>query len=149
MSKRILVPIDSSEQARKTLRTALEEFGDRDITVLHVIDENALEYADSMLPSAYDRGVKGEMDRNLEDQARGLIENALDVAHEHGIEVDVEIEVGKPSTRIIEYVEENDIDYIVIGSHGHGGTAEVTRQLFGSVADRVVTDAPVPVMIVK
>lgn len=146
MGKRVLVPIDGSEQARKALETALDVFGDEEIVVIHVIDTKAFNYADSMLPSAYDRSVEGDIQRSVEEQARGLIESSLEVAREYDVEIDTEIETGKPAPQIIQYAEENDIDHIVIGSHGH---TEITRRWFGSVADRVVKDAPVTVTVVR
>ena len=44
------------------------------------------------------------------------------------------------------YAEENDIDHIVVGSHGRGG---VSRMLLGSVAETVARRSSVPVTIIR
>ncbi|MFW6265865.1 MAG: universal stress protein, partial [Halanaeroarchaeum sp.] len=44
------------------------------------------------------------------------------------------------------YVEETDVDHVVIGSHGRSG---VGRILLGSVAERVVRRSPTPVTVVR
>jgi nucleotide-binding universal stress UspA family protein len=53
---------------------------------------------------------------------------------------------GKPYLEIINYAEKNDIDLIVISTRGHSGWS---RWLLGSVADRVVRGANVPVLLVQ
>ena len=47
---------------------------------------------------------------------------------------------------IIDYACENEIDLIVIGTHGRSGLMHV---LMGSVAERIVRKAPCPVLTVK
>ena len=47
---------------------------------------------------------------------------------------------------IVEYARANNIDLIVIGTHGRGAVAHL---LLGSVAERVVRLAPCPVLTVK
>ncbi|UCD82288.1 MAG: universal stress protein [Desulfobacterales bacterium] len=53
---------------------------------------------------------------------------------------------GDPSEEIIRYIRENKIDLVVMGTHGRKGMDKI---IFGSVAERVVKTAPVPVMVVN
>ena len=53
---------------------------------------------------------------------------------------------GRPFVEIIRYARENQIDLIVISTHGRSGIKHV---LFGSVAEQVVRKAPCPVLVVK
>lgn len=55
------------------------------------------------------------------------------------------VAVGTPATEIVRYAEQHRADVIVMGSHGHG---VVHRFLLGSVAERVLRQAPCAVMIV-
>jgi nucleotide-binding universal stress UspA family protein len=57
-----------------------------------------------------------------------------------------EIRQGSPFLEIIRYAKENNIDLIVLGTHGRSGLAHV---LLGSVAERVVRIAPCPVLTVR
>ena len=52
---------------------------------------------------------------------------------------------GDPAEEIARYARENDLDLIVIGTHGRTG---MSRALLGSVAERVIRTAPCPVLAV-
>jgi universal stress protein A len=53
---------------------------------------------------------------------------------------------GLPYEEILKFVKENNIDLIVIGTHGRTG---IDRVIFGSTAQRVVRHSPCPVLTVK
>ena len=55
------------------------------------------------------------------------------------------VEVGAPANEIVRYAEQHSADVIVLGSHGHG---MVRRFLLGSVADKIVRQAPCAVLVV-
>ena len=54
--------------------------------------------------------------------------------------------VGGPYVEIVTFARENDIDMIVMGTHGRGFVAHM---LMGSVAEKVVRKAPCPVLTVR
>jgi len=56
--------------------------------------------------------------------------------------VETAIEHGNPYRGIHSYVEEHDIDLVVMGTHGRSG---IERYLLGSVAEKTVRTSPVPV----
>ncbi len=56
------------------------------------------------------------------------------------------VRVGDPAEEIIKYIEEQEIDLVIMGTHGRKGMNKI---LFGSVADRVVKNSPVAVMVVN
>ncbi len=53
---------------------------------------------------------------------------------------------GPPFLEIVRYAQEANIDLIVLGTHGRGGLAHM---LLGSVAEKVVREAPCPVLTVR
>jgi nucleotide-binding universal stress UspA family protein len=53
---------------------------------------------------------------------------------------------GDPATEIVRYARDADVDRIVMGTHGRTGTE---RLLMGSVAEKVLRDAPCSVLVVK
>ncbi len=142
MDQRVLVPIDESDRSSAALEYALEEHPEASVTVLHVIDPRDFR--------TYG-GVEGWVDMEQiadqqRDHARRLVENARERAADRGITVTTEVLTGKPARSIVEYVGENDIDHVVIGSHGRSG---VSRVLLGSVAETVVRRSPVPVTVIR
>jgi nucleotide-binding universal stress UspA family protein len=142
MAKRVLVPIDGSEQARTALEYALEEFAEETVTILTVIDPREF--------NTYG-GVEGWVDlddlrEQRRDQAEKLLEDARERAEGRGLTVDTDVVTGKVARAIIEYAEEHGIDHVVLGSHGRSG---ISRVLLGSVAENVVRRSPVPVTVVR
>jgi nucleotide-binding universal stress UspA family protein len=138
----ILVPIDGSPQSDAALEYALEEFETAQITVLNVIDPIEAGYTSQATVPGYSE----EWFEQSKTAADELFEDAQEVAAGHDVELETATEVGRPSRTIVSYAEDNDIDHIVIGSHGRSG---VTRILLGSVAENVVRRSPIPVTIVR
>jgi len=142
MVKRLLVPIDGSDPADAALEFALEEYPDADITVLSVIDPTDVGYGSiEAAPSTFEH-----LQKSAEERTQKVLDEAESRAAEHGMTVTGETVIGMPSRAIVEWAENNDVDGIVIGSHGRQG---VTRVLLGSVAESVVRRSPVPVTVVR
>jgi len=140
---RILVPFDESAQATEALSYVLEEFDSAEIVLLHVADPiNSMYAGQPTVP-----GYSEEWRKDAEGEAEQLFNEAEKLATEYGVELSkTATNVGRPAPTILEFAEENDIDHIVMGSHGRSG---VSRVLLGSVAERVVRRASVPVTIVR
>jgi len=142
MVKRLLVPVDGSDPADAALEFALEEYPDADITVLSVIDPTDVGYGSiEAAPSTFEH-----LQKSAEERTQKVLDEAESRAAEHGMTVTGETVIGMPSRAIVEWAENNDVDGIVIGSHGRQG---VTRVLLGSVAESVVRRSPVPVTVVR
>jgi nucleotide-binding universal stress UspA family protein len=143
MTRKVLVPIDGSSQSWEALEHAFEEFDDPEITVLNVVDPIEAGYSSEATAVGYAE----EWFEQAKESAEGLFEEAQERADEHGIDLETAVEVGRPARTIVDYVDESEeIDYIVIGSHGRSG---VSRVLLGSVAESVVRRSSVPVTIIR
>jgi nucleotide-binding universal stress UspA family protein len=57
-----------------------------------------------------------------------------------------EVILGDPAETIISYIHEKDIDMVIMGTHGRKG---LDRVIFGSVAERVIKSAIVPVLVIN
>lgn len=143
MSRHVLVPMDTSESARKALEFALEHYEDDRITVFHVA--NPLEETYFASEEEFYTQVEVLEDR-ADERAEFLFEEARSVAAEYDIGIDTDTAIGPPANAIVEYAREATVDHIVMGSQGRSGVA---RLLLGSVAEKVARRAPVPVTIVK
>lgn len=142
MRERVLVPTDGSPLAERALRYAVAEFPEAAVTTLHVIDpfESVVAAEAGGLPDAagwYEAAQEG---------ARAIHERAAEIADEAGVELTTATEVGAPARTIVEYAASNDVDHVVLGSHGRTG---VSRVLLGSVAETVVRRAGCPVTVVR
>jgi len=74
------------------------------------------------------------------------LESVAARVQEHGITVQMITHVGRPHFQIIQYTEVNQVDLIVMCSRGQSG---LSRWMIGSVADRVMRGANVPVLLVR
>ena len=144
MAKRILVPVDGSEQAHEACDFVVREFPGAEMVLLHVVNPAEGGYsAQASIPSFSEEWYDRQCDQAeslFEDIRAGLAETDAD------LDVSTTIEVGKPVAVIVKYAEDEDIDQVVMGSHGREG---VTRVLLGSVAETVVRRSPVPVTVVR
>ncbi|WP_136589725.1 universal stress protein [Salinigranum halophilum] len=139
---RILVAIDGSEPSEKALDFALDRHADADLVAVSVLDPTSYVQgsADLILPDteAWRDDAKAEVE--------AVLESAVDKAGTHGIDLETDLIYGAPARSVVEYAAENDIDQIIVGSHGRDG---VSRVLLGSVAETVVRRSSVPVTVVR
>ena len=84
-------------------------------------------------------------DQNLEDARQRLAELVVDTDRSGPPTKPVVLTSSAPAIAIVDYAKNNDIDLIVLGTHGYKG---VTHAVMGSVAERVVRMAPCPVLTV-
>lgn len=137
---RIVVPIDYSESSTRALThaEALARWYDAKLLVLHVATIDPL-----LVQNEFDMPVYG-LNLPTPDEVVVHVRQFLDTA---GISHDaVPIAgVGDPANTIISEVVRNKADLIVMGTHGRRG---FKRLLLGSVTERVLREAPCPVLTV-
>lgn len=135
---RLLVPTDGSTPAESALDAAVGIATDHGagIRLLHVVDTASL---------GPDVGSYIDIDR-LEDHAERVLDEATERTTAAGIEdVTQAVEYGSPHREINQFVEDNDVDLVVMGTQGLTG---LDRYLLGSVTEKVLRTAPVPVLTV-
>ena len=147
MSTHILVPMDGSPLSKRALEFALSE-PDAKVTALHVIDPFEPGYS---VPADVDPDLEpihgsDEWYDRARELAEELFEEVREVAAERDTDLETETIIGQPSRVIVDYADDNEVDQIVLGSHGRSGE---TRILLGSVAELVVQRSPVRVTVVR
>lgn len=138
MYDNILLPTDGSEGMEIVIEHAKELAKIHDATLHTLYVANTASLSDLPMESSWE-GVNSALQQQGE-RAIDLVEDAV-----AGLSIETEIVEGSPSKEIVSYASENDCDVIVMGTHGRSG---VDRLLLGSVAERVVRSAPVPVLTV-
>jgi nucleotide-binding universal stress UspA family protein len=87
-----------------------------------------------------------ELTQRAQRDAEKELDRLLGSVTGSGVTVRVRLENGSPAQRILEVVAKEAADILVVGTHGRTG---LERALLGSVADRLVRQAPCPVLTVK
>ena len=139
--QKILVPTDASEYSRRAFQTALElarKF-DAEIELLFVME----------MPVVYDSSVFVYLipPEQIEQEGTAALEatlNGIDISGVHLAKK--KMQGKKPADVIINEIENENIDLVVMGSHGYGAIA---GSLLGSVSQHVLHRAKCSVLIVK
>lgn len=141
-AQRFLIPVDFSEYATQALEYALDlanKLGAR-VTLLHVIQSLPLGGVDMgvVIPYTYIQDLEAEIMNSMQAY--------LERVTAAGLEGDIAVVHGVPFHEIIETAKTQQVDLIVMGTHGRTGLQHV---LLGSVAEKVVRLAPCPVLVVR
>lgn len=140
MYKRILLPLDGSDLAEQALPHAIAQAKcfEAELTLLKVLE---------LLPKdrRYTPAIIREAFELTDTLARKYLRQVAIQVQDQGISVHTATVEGRPYAEIIKFAEANEVDFIVICTRGQSG---ISRWLMGSVADRVVRGAAVPVLLV-
>ncbi len=140
---RILVPIDFSDYSKAALKFSVEfaeKFG-AELTLIYVV-EPFLYPPDFSMGQIALPAVNLELDKRAEEQLGKLA--AAEIGDR--LKVRTVVKSGTPFVEILDYAKTEDIDLIIISTHGHTG---VEHLLFGSTTDKVVRKSPCPVLTLR
>jgi nucleotide-binding universal stress UspA family protein len=141
MIPKILVPIDDSPTAQRTIDTIIElkdRFSNQ-LTLLYVINSSQLAY--KMIPEIQVDMVK----ENATKAGKLLLERADTRLQEAGFNNRLMVEFGEPKQIIAHIANAEDFQLLVIGRHEGGG--EIRDVIFGSVANHVLHNVKCPVLL--
>ena len=147
--KKILVPTDFSPNSEKALNYALRlaRLAQGRLLLLHVFE--VPEFS-GLLPEASSwqldyQEIKKTFDSAIQQANDKLNQLARGVAEEK-IKVEAKVCQGIPDEEIVKIAQEEEVDLIVITTHGYTG---LKHFLLGSTAEKVVRIAPCPVLVVR
>jgi nucleotide-binding universal stress UspA family protein len=143
LCRHILVPLDGSELAEQVLPVVspIARVLDAEMTLLQVATTHMLgSFSSEWYPSLQSTF---EM---VEQQAKAYLERMAGRLKEEGIETSTAVGTGLVAESIVKCAETNHIDLIAMCTHGRTGLA---RWALGSVADRVLRAASIPILLVR
>ncbi len=146
-TRSILVPTDFSKASELALHAAAQlarQNGAR-VTLVHVHDPSwaawrPIAYPTEVQPEA--PPSEPELEQRIHEKLRELCERVFE-----GVPCKTAVVLcANAAQGITDYAEKEDVDLIVISTHGRSGLAGL---LIGSVAERVVRHAPCPVLTLR
>ena len=141
---KVMVPTDFSQESLKALRYATEFASSllaAEILVVHVMEPPvypAMNFAGAAnVPSFYD-----ELRQACAERLDKLVKDEIP----EGIEARAIMRDGRPFAELVETAGEEEVDLIIVATHGHTGHKHL---MLGSTAEKIVRTAPCPVLTVR
>ncbi|MGN8216458.1 MULTISPECIES: universal stress protein [Halococcus] len=138
--RNVLVPTDGSDCAREALETGVDVATEETaaLHLLSVVDVTSL---------GVDVRIQMQM-KFLEENATEIVEDATEFATDASVDpVSGSVVLGTSiHGEILAYIDEHDVDLIVVGTHGRTG---FDRYMLGSVTEKLVRTSPIPVLTVR
>lgn len=158
--KRILVPVDGSNASISAVKKAIE-IGKTYNSVIKLISvvkstEKRRKERNENLWNAVDGAIiadiaeSAELEKKLEskytENAEMLLNQIVTKLNFNGTKVEKEVIIGEPYEKIIETAAKGEFDLIVMGNRGF---SKFKRFLVGSVTQKVISEAPCPVLVIR
>ncbi len=162
--RKVLIPLDGSDFSRQILTVIGDYFRPEDVELVlmrvatpALLSADSRSYVDLMAEQTY-LGTYGTYTPNQEHQwamsaqerdtyrvqLQGELGGEARRLYEQGYKVETEVHFGDPAQRIVDFVNDMDIDMVAMTTHGRTGLG---RLVLGSVAERVLRGVHVPVLL--
>jgi nucleotide-binding universal stress UspA family protein len=140
---KILIPVDGSEASLAAHRLALATarvFG-AEVILLYVVDASALD--EIVRLSGRERP---HLLREMQESGVKLLQSLSQEAQQQGVAARVDIQTGMPDEVILDEAIRQEVNLIVMGKIGR---KRHRRSLLGSVTERILEAADLPVLVVS
>ena len=146
MYQHIMVPLDGSKLAECVLPHVESIAGGCNVVKVTLVRAVEPLHLRGGLESRFTPQEREHIDNDSMKVARGYLEQIAQRLQEKGITAQSEVLHGKVADSLLDYAHHNDVDLIIMATHGHSG---VSRWMLGSVADRLLRSVAIPVMTVR
>jgi nucleotide-binding universal stress UspA family protein len=140
--RQILIATDGSETSKEAADFGIEMLGCSGAKVYAVYVIDTTPYRSIPLDQIWSKEVLSEFETEGHE-ATSYIEK---IAKAAGMEAESRVLKGNPAEKIVGFAEDNNIDMIIVGSLGKSG---YERVVLGSVSEKIVRHAKMPVLVVR
>jgi len=148
MYKKIMVPLDGSNLAECVLphvETIAKSCQSPEVLLVRAVEPIAIPYGREMATITSMEELKAFEVHNRAD-AEKYLKEAVARLSKAGIKARADVINGKAAEALVDFATKNDVDLLVIATHGRSG---ISRWVWGSVADRLLRSICVPVLMVR
>jgi nucleotide-binding universal stress UspA family protein len=142
MYKKILVPLDGSEMAKRALDQAekLAKTFDAEITLFQVVPFMPIYGSPELVTPLI-------VDEKQKEAVEKYLANVTEELKKRGFRVTATVRTGQQvAVEIIDFAKEVGVDLIVMCTHGRSG---ISRWVLGSVALKLLTRAETPILLIR
>jgi nucleotide-binding universal stress UspA family protein len=148
MYKKIMVPLDGSKLAECVLphlETIVKGCESPEVIVVKAVEPLSVPYGREVSQFTSLEQVKA-FETHQRVEAEKYLKEVVARLGKSGVKAKADVIYGKADESLSDYATKNDIDLVVIATHGRSG---ISRWVWGSVADRLVRSVCVPVLMVR
>ena len=145
MYEKILVPLDGSAMAECSLahvKAIASGCNTHDVILIEAVEPITNESLQFLSHTGRDPLEAEEQNRV---EAKNYLEGVSERLKSEGLPTKLIITDGHPDKTILEYAVDNNVDLIIMSTHGRSGAS---RWFYGSVADKIVKTSSIPVMLI-
>ena len=154
MYQKIMVPLDGSELAECVLphvETIVKGCGVKEVVLVRAVESaylpvGVLSDGGAIYSEADAEQARNRIDEVNKSAAKDYLEQVVSRVKLDGARIQTQVITGKAAESLAGYGTSNNVDLIVIATHGYSG---ISRWVWGSVADRILRSACVPVLMVR
>ena len=137
------MPIDFSDNSKKALRYAIpfaQQFN-ASLILVYIVEP-------TIYPSDFGFGQVGfpDVEKELHEKAINEMAGLIDAVVPKTLKTQTLVGSGIPFVEITTYAKEEEVDMIIVATHGRTGVEHI---LFGSTAEKIIRKAPCPVLVVR
>jgi nucleotide-binding universal stress UspA family protein len=147
MYQRILIPTDGSKLSAKAVQTGqqLAELTGAQLVFLNVVPRYPVSYFEGGI--SVTAGEVGQIEKQWADKAQAMVDQLKAKAEARGLKAKaVILRSDLVAEAVIACAKKNKCDLIVMASHGRKG---IKRLLLGSETTHVLTQSPLPVLVLR
>jgi len=148
--KKLLVGVDFTDISDAVVESAkqIANLFDAEVHLITVVEPPmpALSTEPDAFLEAEELAILLELEKSLKQEAEEKLEKYTEKLLKEGIKAYKTVEIGDVVDTILDYIEENQIDLLVIGSHKKG---LIDKLLLGSVSEKLLNKSPVSTLVVK
>lgn len=138
--EKILIATDGSEYTKNAVDYGIDLAKNTGAKLLTIFVVDTAAFASIPMDAAWE-----SMYELLRQEGDAAIKYVIDKAKAEGVEAEGNLIEGHPADEIIKYSEKNSVSVIIMGTLGKSG---LDRFLLGSVAEKVVRNSKIPVLVV-
>lgn len=154
---KMLVPVDGSAASINAVKKAIEiakKYGNFSIKIINVVNIDYISgyKRNKKLWSQVDGSIISENDEktklleeHITESSHKILKSLIEKLDFAGIKTETEVVIGEPYEKILETAKNENFDLIVMGNRGF---SKIKRFFVGSVTQRVISDAPCPVLVI-
>ena len=145
--KKILVPIDFSDYSMHAIEVAsyIAKVTECKVRLLHIVEDSYTPYYNMVGINMVEHSTLFTYQKELQESIKRQLTDLAEKIRKKGIEVESEVVLERAKNAIVKDAEEQNVELIVMGSHGHSDIEEI---FIGGTSEKVIRTSSIPVLTV-